>query len=168
MKKYYFYYFIFTVVSALIISMALILENVAHTLEIEKGKLTSESQKLEEYIQEAKKLENILEKVKLKTYKKDEANTILLKFLENLRKDYKLEIKSISDKEGIFEVEAQININIPKNKLRKLLFFLTKSTSPVVYIERFTLTETEKSLEIKIYQPYLTWGYNDTKIYLRV
>ncbi len=155
MKKYYFYYFIFTIVSALIISMALILENVAHTLEIEKGKLTSESQKLEEYIQEAKKLENILEKVKLKTYKKDEANTILLKFLENLRKDYKLEIKNIIDKKGIFEVEAQIDINIPKNKLRKLLFFLTKSTSPVVYIERFTLTETEKSLEIKIYQPYM-------------
>jgi len=155
MKRFYMFYFIFSIIFALIVSITLILNTAIETLEKEKEKLVLENQNLERYFKEAKKLENILKTIKLKIYEKNIANDIILTFLENLRKKYDSQIKNISEKEGIIEAEVKININLSKENLKKLLLVLTKSTSPIVYIEEFILTDKEKFIKIKVYQPYL-------------
>lgn len=154
MKKIYMFYFNFSVISALIISMTLILDSAINIMEKKKEKLVAESRNLEKYIQEEKKLENILKKIKLRIYKKHKANNILIMFLENLKRNYDSKIKSITEKKGLIEAEVKININFSKEELKKLLSVLTKSTNPVVYIEEFKLTDREKFIKIKIYQPY--------------
>jgi len=155
MKRFYMFYFIFSIIFALIVSITLILNTAIETLEKEKEKLVLENQNLERYFKEAKKLENILKTIKLKIYEKNIANDIILTFLENLRKNYDLQIRNVSEKKGLIEAEIKININLSKENLKKLLLVLTKSTSPIVYIEEFILTDKEKFIKIKVYQPYL-------------
>ena len=155
MKRFYMFYFIFSIIFALIVSITLILNTAIETLEKEKEKLVLENQNLERYFKEAKKLENILKTIKLKIYEKNIANDIILTFLENLRKKYDLQIRNVSEKKGLIEAEIKININLSKENLKKLLLVLTKSTSPIVYIEEFILTDKEKFIKIKVYQPYL-------------
>ena len=161
-RDYVFFIFILSITTLLLMG-AIFFNELENTLLRKKEQLLNTEQEIRRYIADIKRLEQNIEKFNIKVYKKDEANTVLLKFIENLRRQYDTNVEYIKDKNN--HIESKITLNLsPSNKtIKRVLKILTNTNAPTVKIVSLQFNKTDSKFEIILRQPYMELNSGEPK-----